>query len=483
MRAIIDNFPLEPRACTWELTLRCNLNCGHCGSRAGQARGSEMSRDAMIGVARQLASLGCRRVTLSGGEPTLCDHWQDVASEGARLGMRMNLITNAVRAGKDFVRDAKNSGLVNLGVSLDGLEPQHDLLRKSKGLYGKVLQLLDDCAADKLPVGVITTIHRGNLHQLEALHDLLVGRVFVWQLQIGAAMGNLGDHRGDQIRPEDLLEVVPTLARLIQRCQVHIRVADNVGYYGAYEATLRKSRKTPLGCWTGCYAGCRNVGIEADGGVKGCLSLQASTATEGNLQTESLADIWHRPGAFAYNRQFTLDNLKGFCRTCVHAEICRGGCVSMRTCEGGWENPYCYHRVATLADRAADRKRPRYIPLAIAPAALLAAIGCGGTVSDTTPVYGVPNPGQDAAPSDGGSDALSEQGATLYGLHDAFSEMAPHYGVPDDGPAVDVYAMSADALEGSTWYGVDAPDTDADAAEEAGPDGDYLYGLPPPQDH
>ena len=52
----------------------------------------------------------------------------------------------------------------------------------------------------------------------------------------------------------------------------------------------------------------------------------------------------------------------------------------MRTCEGGSENPFCYHRVATLDARSLVKSKRRYAPLALAPAALLAAfgIGCAG---------------------------------------------------------------------------------------------------------
>jgi radical SAM protein with 4Fe4S-binding SPASM domain len=479
MRELVDRLPRVPKACVWELTLRCNLNCGHCGSRAGLARGQEMSRDRMLQVARELAALGCGRVTLSGGEPTMCEHWRDVASEGARSGMRMNMITNAVAGGRELVRQARDSGLVNLGVSVDGMQREHDTLRRKPGLFAKAMQLIDDCNAEGFPVGAITTIHKSNFRQLQELHELLKGRVFVWQLQIGAAMGNLREHRCEQIAPEDLLEIVPTLAKLFRRCEINIRVADNVGYYGPFEETLRARRNRPVPCWTGCLAGCRNVGIQANGGVKGCLSIQASEATEGNLQQDSLVDIWNREGAFAYTRGFQLDDLGGFCRTCEHAAVCRGGCLSMRTCEGGGENPFCYHRVATLAERAAARRKPRYSPMVLAPAAILAAMGCGGTVDDAVAIYSAVSPTPDA-----GKDAASEPGDVLYGIWDANQEVAPHYGIPDGAPddSATWYAMDVappDANEGGKVYGIDVPD--ADAATDAEDEPMYLYGMPPKQ--
>jgi radical SAM protein with 4Fe4S-binding SPASM domain len=511
VREIIDSLGHVPKACTWELTLRCNLNCGHCGSRAGEARAGEMGRDRVLAVARELAALGCTKVTLSGGEPTLSPHWEAVASEGARAGMRVNMITNGVVAGRDLVRRAKDAGLVSLGVSLDGLEQAHDRIRGLRGLYGRVMRLLDDCTAERMPVGVVTTIWKGNLRDLEALHDLIAGRVYVWQLQIGAAMGNLADRRCEQIAPEDLLDVIPAIAALVRRCKVAVHVADNVGYFGPYEETLRRRRTTPVPCWVGCYAGCRNVGIEADGGVKGCLSIQATRATEGNLQAEPLDRIWRRKGAFAYNREFSLDDLGGFCRTCEHAAICRGGCLSMRTCEGGRENPFCYHRVATLAERRARRGRPKGVPLAIAPAAILAlfGIGCGGeTVQESAvtapgggyagqggagsdggagdaarsdadaaqpdtsadniaPKYGLPEPEPDAGP-----DMVTYYGMPDTGPQDAGPDLVTFYGLPDTGPQPDVvpeatpkYALPEPAPEagpeGGSWYGFPAPDAEA----------------------
>jgi radical SAM protein with 4Fe4S-binding SPASM domain len=461
-----------------------------------------MSRETMLRVTAELAALQCQRITLSGGEPSLSPHWQAIASEGARLGIKMNMITNAVSGGKAFVADAKNSGLVNLGVSLDGIGETHDKLRGLPGLYNRVLQLFEDCAAIGLPIGVVTTICKSNFRQLDQIHDLIKGKAFVWQLQIGAAMGNLLDHRyTEQVRPDDLLEIVPELARLIKRREVNIQVADNVGYYGPYEDVLRTSRKSPLPCWVGCYAGCRHMGIESDGGVKGCLSIQASTATEGNLQKDSLQTIWNRKGAFAYTREFKLDDLTGFCRTCEHASICRGGCLSMRTCEGGGENPFCYHRVATLAERKKPSKIRSYVPLAIAPSALLAllGIGCGGSTSsdEAVALYATPCPDDASCTStdagtDGQSDAQNDITAK-YGIDapDDTIQYTDAYGIADAGqdtePATYYGIATPDAADVGTLYGIDAAEdsmmpTDAYGVDVPLPDtgtGDK-YGIPTP---
>ncbi|MBA3542772.1 MAG: heme biosynthesis protein, partial [Deltaproteobacteria bacterium] len=51
-----------PAYVVWELTLRCDHACTHCGSRAGVARDDELSTDEALGVVDQLAAMGAREV-------------------------------------------------------------------------------------------------------------------------------------------------------------------------------------------------------------------------------------------------------------------------------------------------------------------------------------------------------------------------------------------------------------------------------------
>ena len=52
----------------WELTLACCFGCRYCGSAGGRARADELTTAECLDAAEQLADLGCRRVSLIGGE-------------------------------------------------------------------------------------------------------------------------------------------------------------------------------------------------------------------------------------------------------------------------------------------------------------------------------------------------------------------------------------------------------------------------------
>jgi radical SAM protein with 4Fe4S-binding SPASM domain len=361
MLDILKQVGFSPRACVWELTLACNLRCKHCGSIAGSKRDHEMSLDESLDVAEQLAALGCRRVTLSGGEPTLNPDWDRIGKRLADRGIKVNLISNGWHWNASHVDRAKAAGLCGAAFSLDGFEHEHDEFRQ-RGSFARVVAAIDACVAGGLPVAVNTTVNKLNQRRLRELRDFVRARgAFSMQVQLATPSGNMGEHRDLVIDPEDLLWLVPELSAL---CRENTRqfftvVADDIGYYGKPEQLLRDDGGE-LPFWIGCRAGCQVVGIESGGNVKGCLSLPSSMHgegrfVEGNLRERSLADIWNAPGAFAYNRETADSRLTGFCGVCRYREFCRGGCTWTVYCHalaGGEGNPFCFYHQAVKQGRA-----------------------------------------------------------------------------------------------------------------------------------
>ena len=93
------------------------------------------------------------------------------------------------------------------------------------------------------------------------------------------------------------------------------------------------------------------MGIESDGNVKGCPSLQTAHYVGGNLNENSLRAIWDQSAPLAFTRARTVDDLWGYCRTCAFAEPCMGGCTFTAHAILGrpGNNPYCHYRARTFA--------------------------------------------------------------------------------------------------------------------------------------
>jgi radical SAM protein with 4Fe4S-binding SPASM domain len=360
MLEILKQVGFSPRACVWELTLACNLRCKHCGSFAGIKRDREMTLEENLRVADELAALGCRRVTLSGGEPTLNSDWDRIGRRLGDHGIKVNLISNGWHWNESHVERAKAACLCGAAFSLDGFEREHDEFRQP-GSFARVVSAIETCVAGGLPVAVNTTVNRLNQNCLRELRDFVRDKgAFSMQIQLATPSGNMGSHRDLVVDPADLVWLIPEIAAL---CRQNTRKfftvgADDIGYYGLPEQGLRDDG-SELPFWIGCRAGCQVVGIESGGNVKGCLSLPSSMHgerrfVEGNLRDNSLAEIWKAQSAFAYNRRHTESNLTGFCRVCRYREFCRGGCTWTTYCnslQGGEGNPFCFYHQAVRQRR------------------------------------------------------------------------------------------------------------------------------------
>ena len=350
MLELFRELGFVPRRCTWEITLACNLRCGHCGSRAGQARPDELTTDEAIVVIDDLAELGCRQVSLAGGEPTLRADWDVLVERLKRRGLWVAMISNGLTWSAELGRRAKNAGLDVMAFSLDGLERTHDCVRRSHDSHRKVIDAIDRCVADGIDVAAITHFTRRNLAEVESIHALLgQHHLRTWQVQIGMPMGNLSEDRESVLGLAEVRELLPRLVALRQSgAAPRVVAADNVGYYGDAEESLREAGAR-VNFWVGCRAGLEVMGIESHGDVKGCLSLPSvlngrSDFVEGNVRKRRLPEIWNDGNAFAYNRQFRCDDLRGACAGCDFGEVCRGGCTSTSVAHSGHPHdfPHCY---------------------------------------------------------------------------------------------------------------------------------------------
>jgi len=315
-----------PQNCVWELTLGCNMACLHCGSSAGKRRDDELSPDECLGVAGELLDLGCRSVTLIGGEVFLYRGWERIARRLSDGGAGVNIITNGFLLGDEQIEQIKSAQLTNVGISLDGMEENHDRIRGVRTSFRRVLKAFERLNREDVPIAVVTTLLDFNLADLEPMYDLLVAHgVAGWQLQLASGMGNLSDDRELFLKPERVPDITRFIKDKADDSRLTVMAGDNIGYFDAHERHLRN---TPwkFGHWGGCQAGLSVIGIDSNGAVKGCESLYDPCFIEGNVRSETLAEIWNRPEGFAYNRQFDPKQLEGRCVLCDHAAECRGGC-------------------------------------------------------------------------------------------------------------------------------------------------------------
>jgi radical SAM protein with 4Fe4S-binding SPASM domain len=333
---------MKPENAVFEITNRCNMRCIHCGSDSGEARAGELSTAEALDVIDTLGRMGCRQVTLLGGEILLRDDWADLGRRVHALGMDLILITNGLLV-DDRVLDAlMEMRPSRVAVSIDG--PGPEVFRKIRGLDGfdRVLSAIDRLAGSGLPaVNAVTTFHRLNLPLFDDFIPLFRGKNVAWQVQLA---GRAGHRFSDDLfltREDYGIFVLKVLETLRSFRDIRISVMDDFGYFPM------EPNPPFLQRWTGCLAGIGTVGIRSNGDVLPCLSLGDAFVVS-NLRREPLPVIWKNESYFEKFRN-KLKYLEGVCAACAVKKKCRGGCSEMAHSATGsmFENPYCIRAMET----------------------------------------------------------------------------------------------------------------------------------------
>jgi radical SAM protein with 4Fe4S-binding SPASM domain len=328
-----------------ELTLKCNLRCLHCGSTAGKSRKQELSTNKWQEVMTALAQLGCKEVCLLGGEPLLVKDWHHIAEKVGEVGMDLVLITNGWLITPDIIDRLKSlKTLDRIGVSLDGATAEtHDRIRGRAGSFERAFRALFELRDAGFEVGAITAVSKLNLPELVVMREMLVNQDITWQLQTVAAHGARWNSEWN-LTPVQHYQVAEFIS--ISREHFGVSALPISGSHGFGYNSTRLNNYAELPNWPGCSGGIASLGITSSGDVKPCLS-QPDTQIVGNLGYETLREIWEDDSRFSRTREFSLDCLKGFCRECKHATVCRAGCPNLPLSVTGSDadNPFCLYRM------------------------------------------------------------------------------------------------------------------------------------------
>jgi MoaA/NifB/PqqE/SkfB family radical SAM enzyme len=199
----------------WEITLRCDLACRHCGSRAGHARPDELSTAECLDLVRQLAELGTREVAIIGGEAYLRDDWLLILRAIKERGRLPTMTTGGRALTAERARSAAEAGLFSASVSIDGDEQTHDRLRGVSGSYRSAFDALAHLRQAGVHVTVNTQINRLSMPHLSHVLDRMIEvGARSWMMQITVAMGRAADEPDVLLQPYDLLELFPLLSEL-----------------------------------------------------------------------------------------------------------------------------------------------------------------------------------------------------------------------------------------------------------------------------
>jgi len=268
----------------------CNSKCEYCGIWKNPAN-NPPAEDLILAV-DELAQLGIKMISLTGGEPFLQSHLSQIIRRMETRGIVSSTMTNGLLLKPKYVIPILEAGLNSLCVSLDTIDPC--IYKKIRGVpLPPVLNGLRYVSRlrHEFPSLVVFSINcvvsRANINLLIPLIE------FANELDISVGLQPLHNsfestYNPDdlQFREDDLSLIQREMKKIIKMKQDGYRIDNDWEYLEGFPDYLIY-RRLPQG--TKCTAGFTTISIDVDLNVKSCWPMKPV----GNLRTQSLTDIWY----------------------------------------------------------------------------------------------------------------------------------------------------------------------------------------------
>ncbi|MCX6155710.1 MAG: TIGR04133 family radical SAM/SPASM protein [Candidatus Kapabacteria bacterium] len=319
----------------WECTLRCNLNCLHCGSdcTSKDTEPDMPAADFFRAIDSIIQHIDPNKimVAITGGEPLMRQDLEYCGMELTNRGFPWGMVTNGFMLDEQRLNSLLYSGLRSITVSLDGLSQSHNWLRAKDGAFDRALNAIKLInSVPDLTSDVATCVHHQNINELEELYNVLIAaEVKYWRLFTIFPRGRAKEN-GLLMPDKELLE---QLFEFIKSKKSNQKIVINYGcegFLGYYEADARDYLFF-------CKAGINIGSILNDGSISSCPSLRADFI-QGNIYKDDFIDVWNNRYQKMRDRSWTKT---GICTDCKAYKWCCGNGLHLRT--EGDENPMICH--------------------------------------------------------------------------------------------------------------------------------------------
>lgn len=323
----VEEHPL--RTLFWECTLRCNLNCRHCGSDCrAEATVPDMPLEDFLRVVDEQITPHVDphkvMVVISGGEVLVRKDLERAGLELYRRGYPWGIVTNALALTPERFESLLRAGLHSISVSFDGFEEQHNYIRRNPHSYERALAALRMIAADgTVAYDAVTCVTGALVPRLEEMKELLIANgIKHWRIFTIFPVGRAADDPTLRLTDEQFRKVMEFIRRTRREGRIDLSYACE-GFLGNYETEVRDS-------FYYCSAGVTTASIRVDGALSGCTSIR-SNFNQGNIYRDNFWEVWSNRYEPFRNREWARRDECGDCRM---FRYCQGGGMHLRDEEG-----------------------------------------------------------------------------------------------------------------------------------------------------
>lgn len=293
-----EKVPIPKLDFLWiELTSHCNLRCVHCYAEAETTKVKEpmgLSIGELKKIIDEAAGMNCRKLQLTGGEPTFRDDLKELIKHAKTMGFEfIEIFTNGTLLTEPIVKFFADEG-VNIAMSIYSHRADtHDAITRVPGSFEKTLNSLKLLLAYGVTTRCAVIAMKQNEKELDGTS------YFLSQLGVFS-------RPPDPIRPSGRGKGMNNWPQIYGL--KFIRATPN--FFVSAEAYERNRR------WNSCWSG--KAAVTSTGDVLPCVFSRDQVA--GNVKKESLSEIVQCKKMLSF-WSLTKDQIE-ICRDCEYRYIC-----------------------------------------------------------------------------------------------------------------------------------------------------------------
>ncbi len=298
---------------TWEITLKCNLQCVHCLSSSGAPAENELTTRECFSLIDQLTALKVFQVNIGGGEPFIRDDFLDILRYSHEKGLVTCVSTNGMLVDDKLAMELSALKMLYLQVSLDGFTAEVNDMVRGKGTYKKIMQAIECFARHNVDFSINTVLTRYSYPQLDDLRQMAAEYGAELRVSRFRPSGRGKDSKDTMGPDKNQLEA---FADWLNGHDL-VRTGDSF-----FSLTSENRRRKGLDM---CGAAKMTCCISPTGDVYPCAFMQEKPFLVGNIRHNSFKDMWDNSLVFQQFRNLKVET----CVDCPRFEVCRGGCPAM----------------------------------------------------------------------------------------------------------------------------------------------------------
>jgi len=313
----------------WECTLRCNINCIHCGSDCQKDNTiKDMPYEDFLKVTASVAkhyNPNKIMIVITGGEPLMRKDLELCGKELYKQGFPWGFVTNGFALTKERMGNLLNSGLRSMTISLDGFEVTHNWMRGHQQSYNKAINAIKLAveAGDEIVFDVVTCVNKRNFDELPDIKKYLLQLgVKKWRIFSIYPINHTKDNPKLNITDEQFCKMLDFIKNNRKEGVIDTSYGCE-GFLGAYETEVRDG-------FFFCRAGINIASVLADGSICACPNIDRKHFTQGNIYKDDFISIWNNKFDKMRNRNWAK---VGLCVDCKEFKWCKGNGIHLRDVE------------------------------------------------------------------------------------------------------------------------------------------------------